>query len=87
LELRVATPEDLIPEEFDVIVANLDRKTLLRYFPVFGKHLRPRGTLFTSGLQSEDYPEILEALAGAGWAVRGRRDRDEWMALELQIGT
>jgi ribosomal protein L11 methyltransferase len=84
LELRVAALEGLGSEQFDLVLANLDRNTLLRYFAFFHKHVRAGGRLVISGLQSEDYDDICEALAINGWRTHGRRDREEWMALELQ---
>jgi ribosomal protein L11 methyltransferase len=85
LELRVATLEDLVPGPFDLLLANLDRKTLLRYFPAFHPFLRPGGRLLVSGLQREDREEIFEALAATNWRVGGLRELEEWMALELQV--
>ncbi|MBZ5498316.1 MAG: 50S ribosomal protein L11 methyltransferase [Acidobacteriia bacterium] len=84
LELRVAALEDLHPEQFDLVVANLDRKMLLRYFPMFHTWVRPGGSLLVSGLLSDDHPGIRAALATTGWVERSRRERDEWMALELR---
>jgi ribosomal protein L11 methyltransferase len=84
LELRVAALEDLGSEQFDLVLANLDRNALLRYFAFFHKHVSAGGRLVISGLQSEDYEDIREALAKTGWRIHGRRDREEWMALELR---
>lgn len=84
LQLRVAALEDLCPESYDLVLANLDCKTLLRYLVVLRTYLRSTGTLLISGLQQGDYPEIAEALAAAGWQVRGRRERDDWLALALR---
>jgi ribosomal protein L11 methyltransferase len=84
LELRVAALEDLGSEHFDLVLANLDRNTLLRYFAGFHKHVSAGSRLVISGLQSEDYGDICKALATTGWRIHGRRDREEWMALELQ---
>jgi ribosomal protein L11 methyltransferase len=83
MDLRVAALEDLAPETFDLLVANLDRKTLLRYFAVFHPFVRPDGRLLVSGLLREDREEIFAALMATGWEVGGLRESVEWMALEL----
>ena len=83
LEFRVARLEDLSPEPFDLITANLDRRTLLGYFGILRAYLNPGGRLLVSGLLCEDLPDICNALAATGWIVQNRRARAEWMALAL----
>jgi ribosomal protein L11 methyltransferase len=84
LELRVATLDELEGRQFDLLLANLDRMTLPKHFSRFHASLRRGGRLLISGLQQEDYDEISAALAATGWEITGRRNRDEWMALELR---
>jgi ribosomal protein L11 methyltransferase len=83
MQLRVAALEELSRQQFDLLLANLDRKTLLRYFPAFHSFLRSGGELLVSGLQREDDQEICAALVETGWDVRDRRESDEWLALRL----
>ena len=45
---------------------------------------RPGGTILISGIGPQDYQELSTAYAAAGGLVVGRRDRDEWMALEIR---
>ena len=45
LELRVAALEDLGSGQFDLVLANLDRNTLMRYFADFRKHVSAGGRL------------------------------------------
>ncbi len=84
LELQVAALEDLAVQEFDWLLANLDRKTLLPYFRTLHAFLRPEGGVLVSGLLHDDDQEICESLALTGWEVKSRRERDEWLALELR---
>lgn len=84
LAFQVAPLEDLDAGRFDLVLANLDRKTLLHHFADINAHLLPGGTMLVSGLLQEDYEEICAALDAAGWAVVQRKDRDEWMALSLR---
>ena len=86
LELRALSLEEFLPEPFDLVVANLDRKTLLGYFPDMHRYVAAGGRVICSGLLAEDCAEISGALATAGWEIHGRKDRDEWMALELRTG-
>jgi ribosomal protein L11 methyltransferase len=83
LKLRAGTLGESDPAAFDLLLANLDRKTLLRYFAPFHAWLKPGARALVSGLQREDYPEICEALTRSAWAVAGLREKEEWLALEL----
>lgn len=85
LELQVAALENLAPATFDWLLANLDRKTLLEHFDLFRSFLRPGGGMLVSGLLQEDGPEISAALSMTGWVVKERRQRDEWLALDLRV--
>jgi ribosomal protein L11 methyltransferase len=83
LELRVAALEDLEPRQFDLVLANLDRRTLLGYFPLLAAFLAPQGRLLVSGLLREEYQEVEAALAATGWEARSVSEQEEWMALML----
>jgi ribosomal protein L11 methyltransferase len=87
LELRVASFEDLATDRFDVIVANLDGRTLLRLGGSLQRLLNAGGVACLSGLQQEDFEEIAEALMRAGLKVNARREREDWLALEVQRST
>jgi ribosomal protein L11 methyltransferase len=81
LELRTASFEDLGPGEFDVIVANLDGKTLPRFCAVMPQLLKESGIACLSGLQEQDYEEIHNALTKNNFHVQSRFGREDWLAL------
>ncbi len=83
LELRVGTLEESEPETFDLLLANLDVRTLPGYFNAFHSWLNPGGAALISGLLRDDYREICQALAVTGWRIAGMREKEEWLALEL----
>jgi len=87
LELRVAGLEEMAAGRFDLVLANIDLKILLANFGILHRWAQPESRLLVSGLLQEDYEEVCAALAAARWQVAGRRDRDEWMALELKAGS
>ncbi len=84
LELRVATLDE-VGGEFDLITANLDRNTLLRYGGSLLSHLTPDGSALLSGLQAEDYDDILPFFRGLGGRVCDLRRCEEWIAVELRL--
>jgi len=81
LDLRACSFEDLETEVFDVILANLDIRTL----PMFCRHmprlLKARGIACLSGLQQQDLEEISQALSLAGLRINSKKQRDEWLCL------
>ncbi|HEX2054853.1 MAG TPA: 50S ribosomal protein L11 methyltransferase [Nitrospiraceae bacterium] len=70
----------------DVLVANLDRQTILDMSEGLAWHAERGTTLLLSGLLTEQLPEIDRALSYNGIYVRSTRKRDGWLALEAQAG-
>jgi ribosomal protein L11 methyltransferase len=84
LELRVGSFGDCADRDFDVIVANIDGKTLPALCPELTRLLKPGGRICLSGLQEHDLEEITAALNSAGFAVKTKTAREEWLALECE---
>jgi ribosomal protein L11 methyltransferase len=83
LELRTAAIDEVNARTFDLVLANLDLNTLLAHADRIVRHACPGRTILISGIGPQDYQEIITAYSAAGGSVRGRRDRDDWMALEI----
>jgi ribosomal protein L11 methyltransferase len=83
LDLRVASFEDCADGSFDIVVANIDGRTLPRLCPVMPRLLRAEGIACFSGLLQEDYEEISQTLSQVGFFVRMRMERGEWLALTV----
>jgi ribosomal protein L11 methyltransferase len=81
LELRTVSFDNLGPDGFDVIVANIDGQTLPRFCSVMPQLLKATGVACLSGLQAQDYEEIHNALAKNNFHVRSRFGREDWLAL------
>jgi ribosomal protein L11 methyltransferase len=84
LELRMASFEILEGERFDVIVANLDGKTLPRLCESLPRLMDAGAKACLSGIQEQDYGEIAAALDRVGLGISERRQRDDWFALIVQ---
>lgn len=83
LELRVGSFEEMEAGQFDVVVANLDIRTLPLLCPHLPRLLKPGGAACLSGLQPQDLEEVTEALAAAGLRVSSVSRRDEWLSLSI----
>ncbi len=70
---------------FDVIVANLDRRTILDSCGEFLRFTRaPITTLLLSGILATDQAGIREVMTNAGWVYSSGRERDGWVALAFR---
>lgn len=85
LRLRVGSVEDIGEEQYDLIVANIDRSWLLAFAGCLGHNLRHDGRLFLSGLQAEDLAEISHALETHGGSVTQTGERNGWLAVEAEF--
>jgi ribosomal protein L11 methyltransferase len=84
LELRVASFEDLEAGKFDVVVANIDIRTLPRLCEFLKQLMADDASACLSGLQEQDYEEVAEALARAGLTVINRHQREDWLSLSIK---
>ncbi len=84
LQLRVASFEDLDPDRFDVVLANLDIRALpglCRHIPRF---LKSGGAVCLSGMQRQDLDEISEALSREGLYIEAKTEREDWICLSCK---
>ena len=84
LELRTLTLKELPPEPFHLIVANLDRRTLLDQAGPFRQVQAPDTFLLVSGILRDDQDEIVARYEQSGWKLVEVRERSGWLAIGLQ---
>jgi ribosomal protein L11 methyltransferase len=83
LELRAASFAEINAEPFDVIVANLDGKTLPLLSTLLPRLLGTSGIACLSGMQQQDYEEIAGSLTKAGLKIKASMERGDWLALAV----
>lgn len=83
LELRVATLEAIPQGPADLILANLDRNTLLASARCFAPLLKQGARLLVSGILPDDKHDIAAAFSEFGASVAGTKERDGWLALKI----
>ncbi|WP_432279836.1 50S ribosomal protein L11 methyltransferase [Pricia mediterranea] len=66
--------------KYDVILANINRNTLLRDIPVYVKNLNKNGILFVSGFYAEDIPMISAKCAENGLRWEKNLEKNRWVA-------
>jgi ribosomal protein L11 methyltransferase len=67
-------------QQFDVILANINRNVLIEDIPAFDKHLGRGGEVLLSGFYEDDLGKIADGAALKGWEFTGRKDLNSWVA-------
>lgn len=88
LEFRYGTLEDVDPHgelRPNLVLANLDRQTLLLLCDELTRYVTYGARLLLSGILLEQEQEIVEAFSKAGATLFQRREQEGWVALELLL--
>ena len=86
LEFRCGTLEEVDRQGAlrpDLVLANLDRGTLLLLRDALAQHVSHGARLLLSGILLDQEREIVEAFSKAGALLLQRREQEGWVALEL----
>jgi ribosomal protein L11 methyltransferase len=83
LELLLAEP-DQVRGTFGVVVANILLNTLVELAPAIAARVLPSGRLVLSGLLADQGDEAEAAYRAQGLRAVGRKEREEWIRLELE---
>ena len=77
--------EDTIGDEvFELIVANIDGKTLVPLVPRLIRHIQTGGRMILSGLLTDEIGIIENALPLPGWRIAETRNKGEWAAIVVE---
>lgn len=87
VEIRSGGIEMVEPgSRFDLILANLDTRTLHPLLGPLARLLTPGGDLVVAGITAEDEGRVTGAIHDAGLQIRARRIEDGWLCLTLVSG-
>jgi len=84
LGFRVGSFQDLAPGRYDVILANIDGRTLPILSGYLPDLLQEEGVACYSGLLEQDLDTVEKALVNAGFRITAQKQRGEWLALEIK---
>ncbi len=87
LDLRSCRTDELADQSFEIILANIDRKTILEILPEFSRFRSSATQLFLSGLLEEDASEIVKQFTSQGWTQEAIREREGWIALQFRVSS
>lgn len=79
------TLENIKSQNFDVILANINRNVILDSFPSLLLKLKKGGKLIISGILKEDEILIKASATKAGFIIEKTLEKDNWVAMELRV--
>jgi ribosomal protein L11 methyltransferase len=76
----------LVDQEYDVIIANINRNILLNDMETYSQRLLHNGILLLSGFYKEDIPVIDEEVSKHGLTLEKTLERNNWVSLKYIKG-
>ena len=73
-----------LSENYEVIIANINKNILLSQFAVYNQKLKNKGDLLLSGFYEVDADDLLQAPELNGYSELNRIIKDGWCALHLK---
>jgi ribosomal protein L11 methyltransferase len=70
-------------QQFDLILANINKNVLKAHIPTYSQLLVENGTLFLSGFFDSDVEELVDFCRQHGLTKRRVLNKDNWAAIEL----
>ena len=84
LEISQGTADNLGAENFDIILANINRNILISDIPTYVSVLNNVGQLLLSGLCFFDVEDVLEVCNEQKLILKRKLQREEWVSLLLE---
>lgn len=84
LEISQGTADNLGSENFDIILANINRNILISDIPTYVSVLNSGGQLLLSGLCFFDVDDILEVCNEQKLTLKKKLQKEEWVSLLLE---
>lgn len=84
LEISQGTADNLGAENFDIILANINRNILISDIPIYVSVLNNGGQLVLSGLCFFDVDDIMEVCNEQKLTLKRKLQREEWVSLLLE---
>lgn len=82
IQVYEGTADLLMDQQYDIIIANINRNILLQDIPAYAKCLVKGGVLFVSGFYKEDIPQITEKCREVGLKFENNLEKNNWVAVK-----
>ncbi len=81
----LGTLDEISSNDFDIILANINRNVILNSLSPLKSKLKQNGKLLISGFLLEDEKRMLEAVTSSGFSVKYRLNEGAWLCMVLEI--
>ena len=85
IDIRIGDIGVIKENDFDLILANIQKNILMELSEGFRQRLKKNGTIILSGLLAQDENEILKEYSNRGFRHLETRTMDEWIALSFVL--
>ena len=82
INVHEGTADLLVDQQYDIIIANINRNILLEDIPTYVKCLKKGGILFVSGFYKEDISQISERCKEVGLKFEKNLEKNNWVAVK-----
>jgi ribosomal protein L11 methyltransferase len=80
-QISVSRSSEIPEQQFDIILANINRNVLLQYAEPLSAALGTGGLLLLSGILAADENDIAAAFTSRGFALSTKSERENWVSL------
>ena len=80
-----STVIEKLGQQFDVVVANINRNILLADMPAMRQAMKPEGKLLLSGFYQTDVPLLASKAEELGLRLEEKNEEDGWICLKFSI--
>ncbi len=87
IDIRQAVIQDLEPEEFDIVLANINRQVLLDTADLIAAHQAVGGILIVSGVMHQDEQIVEDRFVQAGYKRHSIKSRGEWLCIRYELSS
>lgn len=85
INIRQGKISDLtFEDDFDIILANINKNILLQEMHQYAAYLKPGGLLLLSGFYDQDIPDLLKSANQYSLTQVKSREREKWVSLLLK---
>lgn len=83
IKARISSIEDVSDQDFDIIIANINRHILLQYMPLISQKTKKNGYVIISGILSEDRSVIEKSIIENNLKILDTTEKDNWLCILL----
>lgn len=72
------------PDQYDIVLANINRNILLQEIPIYVQFLKLGGTIIVSGFYERDVADIIEKANESGLRVVSQKTLNQWATIRFE---